>query len=386
MRVTVILSVFVILSSVILMNAILQSYDQRTVSVRTAEIQNQCTILSNQLVNSDYLETGVSDVIDTELSQLSNIYNGRVLVIDDEFRIVEDTYDLEEGKTIISEDVVKCFRGEKPASYDRKSRYIEVAVPVKKGEEPVKGMILVSVSTDSLRDNVEALQTKARIATVAISIIGIFLSAIIGMLLVRPLKRMSQSIEEMAGGYGDNYLHENAYDETERISNAFNKLWDRYKVLDASREEFVANVSHELKTPLTSMKVLADSLLMQPDAPTEIYREFMGDLSEEIERENKIINGNRFTIDGAEVLIKHIGGYPGNYDPSIRGSILVRPPKLFISGHSHILKVKYDKTLDMLHINPGAAGISGFHKVRTMVRFIVDNGVFKDLEVIELAG
>lgn len=272
------------------MNAILQSYDQRTVSVRTAEIQNQCTILSNQLVNSDYLKTGVSDVIDTELSQLSNIYNGRVLVIDDEFRIVEDTYDLEEGKTIISEDVVKCFRGEKPASYDRKSRYIEVAVPVKKGEEPVKGMILVSVSTDSLRDNVEALQSKARIATVAISIIGIFLSAIIGMLLVRPLKRMSQSIEEMAGGYGDNYLHENAYDETERISNAFNKLWDRYKVLDASREEFVANVSHELKTPLTSMKVLADSLLMQPDAPTELYREFMGDLSEEIERENKIIN------------------------------------------------------------------------------------------------
>ena len=63
-------------------------------------------------------------MIDTELSQLSNIYNGRVLVIDDEFRIVEDTYDLEEGKTIISEDVVKCFRGEKPASYDRKSRYI----------------------------------------------------------------------------------------------------------------------------------------------------------------------------------------------------------------------------------------------------------------------
>ncbi len=93
----------------------------------------------------------------------------------------------------------------------------------------------------------------------------------------------------------------------------------------------------------------------------------------------------RFTVDGAEVLMKHIGGYPGNYDRSIAGSIMVHPPKLFISGHSHILKVKYDKTLDMLHINPGAAGISGFHKVRTLVRFVVDNGVFKDLEVIELA-
>ena len=94
----------------------------------------------------------------------------------------------------------------------------------------------------------------------------------------------------------------------------------------------------------------------------------------------------RFNVEGAEVLMKHIGGYPGNYDPSIRGSILVHPPKLFISGHSHILKVKYDKTLDLLHINPGAAGISGFHQVRTMVRFTIDNGTFKDLEVIELAG
>ena len=95
---------------------------------------------------------------------------------------------------------------------------------------------------------------------------------------------------------------------------------------------------------------------------------------------------NRFTVEGAEVLIKHIGGYPGKYDPSIIGSLMARPPKLFISGHSHILKVKYDKTLDMLHINPGAAGMSGFHKVRTMVRFVIENGEFKDLEVIELEG
>ena len=94
---------------------------------------------------------------------------------------------------------------------------------------------------------------------------------------------------------------------------------------------------------------------------------------------------NRFTIDGTEVLIKHIGGYPGNYDSSIRGSLFVNPPKLFISGHSHILKVKYDKTLGLLHINPGAAGNYGFHTVRTLVRFDIDNKEFKNLEVIELA-
>ena len=92
----------------------------------------------------------------------------------------------------------------------------------------------------------------------------------------------------------------------------------------------------------------------------------------------------RFEVEGAQVLIKHIGGYPGHYDPSVRGSLLTRPPQLFISGHSHILKVKYDKTLSMLHINPGAAGKQGFHRVRTLVRFIVDQGCFSDLEVIEL--
>ena len=95
---------------------------------------------------------------------------------------------------------------------------------------------------------------------------------------------------------------------------------------------------------------------------------------------------NRFTVGGAEVVMKHIGGYPGRYDQSIRASLFARPPQLFVSGHSHILKVLYDKTLNLLHINPGAAGLSGFHKVRTIVRFTIDNGVFKDLEVIELAG
>lgn len=93
----------------------------------------------------------------------------------------------------------------------------------------------------------------------------------------------------------------------------------------------------------------------------------------------------RFTIEGAEVVMKHIGGYPGHYDPSIRGSLLTRPPRLFVSGHSHILKVQYDRTLQMLHINPGAAGVQGWHTKRTLVRFVVDNGLFGDLEVIELA-
>ena len=94
----------------------------------------------------------------------------------------------------------------------------------------------------------------------------------------------------------------------------------------------------------------------------------------------------RFRCEEADILIKHIGGYPGNYDRSIRGTLFVRPPQLFISGHSHILKVIYDKTLRCLHINPGAAGLQGWQKTRTLVRFNVDGREFKDLEIIELAA
>lgn len=93
---------------------------------------------------------------------------------------------------------------------------------------------------------------------------------------------------------------------------------------------------------------------------------------------------NRFTLEGVDVMIKHIGGYPGRYESSIKRALYIQPPKLFISGHSHILKVQYDANLDLLHINPGAAGISGFHQVRTLVRFVLNEGNIEDLEVIEL--
>ena len=92
----------------------------------------------------------------------------------------------------------------------------------------------------------------------------------------------------------------------------------------------------------------------------------------------------RFTLEKVEVLMTHIGGYPGRYDPSIRAQLLARPPKLFIAGHSHILKVLYDKKLDCLHMNPGAAGKYGFHRVRTLLRFVLDEGDIRDLEVIEI--
>lgn len=93
---------------------------------------------------------------------------------------------------------------------------------------------------------------------------------------------------------------------------------------------------------------------------------------------------NRFMCENVDVWITHIGGYPGKYSPAIKEEIKKNPPKIFISGHSHILKVMNDKNLNLLHMNPGAAGKQGFHKKRTMLRFKIDGENISDLEVIEL--
>ena len=93
----------------------------------------------------------------------------------------------------------------------------------------------------------------------------------------------------------------------------------------------------------------------------------------------------KFTVEKVSVWMTHIGGYPNKYNQRIREEITKNPPKIFIAGHSHILKVVYDKKLNLLHLNPGAAGNHGFHKVRTMLRFDLDNGDIKNMEIIELA-
>lgn len=93
---------------------------------------------------------------------------------------------------------------------------------------------------------------------------------------------------------------------------------------------------------------------------------------------------NRFKIEDVNVWMTHIGGYPNRYSPRVKETIFQNPPKIFISGHSHILKVQYDKKLKLLHLNPGAAGKHGLHKVRTLLRFEIEKNEIKNLEIIEM--
>ncbi len=283
---------------------ILENYETRAISVRTSEVQTQLKIIANHLITYNYLQDTSSPVINAELEQLSALYAGRVLIIGGNLKVVKDTYGISEGKTIISEEVVKCLRGESMSNYDSELGYIEMTIPISetiteeaKGDgadgeavtEKVRGVMLVGISCDTIHKTMDILNDKAGILQLIMMVIIVGMALLLSGFMVRPLNKVTTAINEVKEGFSDKPISVPDYVETAHIIDAFNQLLARMKVLDDSRQEFVSNVSHELKTPITSMKVLADSLLVQEDVPAELYREFMEDIAEEVDRENKII-------------------------------------------------------------------------------------------------
>ena len=290
-RIMVILVLIGIFPCIIATNVVVRGYENRAVSLRIMNVRNQCEILCNSLVTEDYLGNTFSDVLNSELSLLSNIYNGRILIIDSDFKVVKDTYDLDVGKTSVSKEVISCYEDKKgQTQYDDRNEYIEMTFPIDDRDTgEIDGVMLVSVSTHEIQQNVMILENQGILVIVIVSLLVLILGYFLAGILVKPFLRVTHAIEDVTDGYEDQAISVPDYTETKQITDAFNKMLTRVQTLDNSRQEFVSNVSHELKTPLTSMKVLADSLNGQDNVPIEIYKDFMQDITMEIDRENKII-------------------------------------------------------------------------------------------------
>lgn len=289
-RILIILIILGIVPSVIVTYTMLHNYQDRAVSMLTETVQAQSEILCNLIIKENYLNDTGSQTVNTKLEMFADLYNGRVLLADRDFKIVGDTFHTEEGKTLLSSLAVKCFKGEKASNFDLKSKVLEVAVPVQSPDvQQIQGVMLMTISTIEIGDMMAELEQKGMMLIGIIVVLSVFLSWLLSTILVKPLARVTKAIEDLTDGMQDDAISVPDYTETELITDAFNKMVNRMKILDESRQEFVSNVSHELKTPLTSMKVLADSLVGQQGVPEELYQEFMGDITAEIDRENKII-------------------------------------------------------------------------------------------------
>ncbi len=298
-RIFLMMLVVGIIPSLLMRGAILSSYEDRAISVRESEVQNQLGIIANHLITYNYLNDPSGEAVNAELEQMSNLYDGRILIIGGNFRAIKDTNGVSAGKTIISEEVIRCFKGEKVANYDSKNGYIEMTTPITEtvtDEETgsdidvVRGVILASVSTDTMAMTMRILGRVAWTIDIALIALIFVFAMLFSKVLTAPFNKVTKAIEDVKEGFSDEALSVPDYAETEHIVEAFNRVLKRMRVLDESRQEFVANVSHELKTPITSMKILAESLTQGGDVPVELYREFMEDIAGEIDREDKIIS------------------------------------------------------------------------------------------------
>lgn len=291
------LSVFIIVGVIplyIFSYILLNNYEEKAVSNKFDQMQNQIIMLSNQMLPTGYLTLADVPEIDAEINRVAEVFQGRIVIVNNNLNIVEDTYGLyDDNKYLVSKEVIQCFNGNSSRVYDKDNSYLILTHPITHTTEEQKvivGAIVMNSSTKDIQSILDSMEQRAIIFSLAFAMFIFIFAIYFSRRLTKPLTDIVNSIDRLTEGFMEEGVSIKGYYEIEKISDSFNHMINRMQKIENTRQEFVSNVSHELKTPITSIKVLADSLLMQEDAPVELYREFLVDIAEEIERESKIID------------------------------------------------------------------------------------------------
>ncbi|MCR4643458.1 MAG: HAMP domain-containing histidine kinase [Lachnospiraceae bacterium] len=293
LRVFLILLLIAVLAAEVMRMGMLYNLYGRQLEQYAVQLGVELRICGDRMREADFFDGVSSEAVNSRLQQLSDQCEGRVLVVDSGFHIIADTWQTAVGRILIDRNVIEAWRGKKLVRRDEGADRIRMAWPVvgtresEEGEQTL-GVILLNASTDTMKHYAQEAERRSLLIGLLILISAIFLAALLGSLLVRPFERVARAMDDVVS-FDQDLPVVSDYRETKQIVDAFHTLRGRLKVLDDSRQEFVSNVSHELKTPIASIKVLADSLNTQTDVPIELYKEFMQDISAEVDRENEII-------------------------------------------------------------------------------------------------
>lgn len=284
---------------------IIYGFLRKSMDETVTQVKWQSNILASDILAMDFLKNPDSDVADVEIQQMAYAYSARILIINSDYIIVKDNYIFDEGKTIITEDVINAFKGKSHSHINYKSSSAVITTPIIDDTGKISGVIKVSISGYA---TIQTINYMKRISiAVMIALLLVFSGILVFVIykLTSPAKDMKEAILSLSDGDKNARIKKQTIKEYKDIGDAVNVLLDRLESIDGSRDEFVSNVSHEFKTPMTSMKVLADSLLATENAPIEMYKEFMQDIAEEIDRENEIIGDllNLVRTDGERAVL-----------------------------------------------------------------------------------
>ena len=268
----------------------LHAYESVSIRTDATNLMAQAVSYNNQIVTSGYITGDENSLLDKELKAVAESYNGRILIVDSSLTIVRDSFSADVGKIVIWENIIYSMQGESLYYYDDSTKDLIVSVPLTSSEGDTVGVLVINKSMDYITSNEDTFLSFMLIGQIIIISLTVIVAVFAYIHFSRPMKRISKSLDAIIRESTSELPEERSFVELEEISSKFNEVIEKLHSIDESRQEFVSNVSHELKTPLTSMKVLADSLNGSEDVPIEMYKEFMLDIGDEIDRETKIIN------------------------------------------------------------------------------------------------
>ena len=290
--IAVLLVAFGMIPMVLGTQTMLNSMRQSQIDSRMTEVQNHCRILASKMARMGYLTGEMRGGMDSEIETLADVYHGRIVVVNQDFRIVTDTFHIAEKRLNVAEEVLRCFQGESSSIYNKDKHYFVQTIPIyaASSDKNVNGVLVISASTEPIISLSEGVGDKTLLFQIIVFLILLILAAALSICLVRPFRDFLEKLKLVDQGELDTDITADVYLETRKISETVGQTLSKLRAVDQSRQEFVSNVSHELKTPITSIRVLADSLMGMGEVPVELYRELMEDISDEIDREGKIID------------------------------------------------------------------------------------------------
>ena len=278
------------------MHAIRALYWDYSYEKRLEQMEEQGTTLAGQIAQTGYLQQQTQPEVSAQLQALAALLEGRIVLLNSNLVVVKDTAGREEGKTVISEEPIYAMRGETLTYYNEADGTAEVILPITVGASAesagqVVGVLIMDGSLADLLAAQELFEENIAVLMIGAAVLLLVVSLMISGGMTKSLRTLSGRIEHVTESYDSTkMLSKGGYMEVDQIAEAVGHVMERVAATEKSRQEFVSNVSHELKTPLTAIKVLSDSLVLEPNVPIEMYREFITDINSEIDREAKIVN------------------------------------------------------------------------------------------------
>ena len=255
------------------------------------ELRKSVITIADRISAANYLfDETKKFMFDVEITEKGRELDLRVIVVDASMLVVGDSKQSEMGKVLWTPEIVEALNMKSPVRLAFDDTLMYAASPVTDAEGLAVGAVLLSAPVDEIHEILREVQRNYVLLTVLLSLVVAVMVFFISQLLIDPLQNILSIVKKMTDGHLNQRVHLNGHDEFAELGNAFNDMTKKLDSVETTRQEFVSNVSHELKTPLSSMKVLSEALLLQENVPNEMYREFLSDITSEVDRMTAIIN------------------------------------------------------------------------------------------------